>query len=156
MRSARAVARWVLWWAVLMTFWLILDHTVARDELLTGAGAAALGAFLAATAVGQADAAPLIRLRWLQPLVRLPAEVAHDLVIIFAALWRKLARGEEPASGYRRVQARSGGDAGEMTRQSLLIGIASVAPNSFVAGFDAERDEMVIHQLVATRGEAVH
>jgi hypothetical protein len=35
----------------------------------------------------------------------------------------------------------------------LLVGGRSVAPNSFVLGLDAERDVMVVHQLVVTEGE---
>ena len=92
---------------------------------------------------------------WLVPAVRLPAEVARDTVIVFAALWRRLARGEEPASGFRELPARYGGDsAAAVTRRALLVGGRSLAPNSFVVGIDPGRDVMLIHQLVVNQGEA--
>jgi hypothetical protein len=96
-----------------------------------------------------------VRAAWLMPAIRLPAEVARDTVIVFAALWRRLARGEEPASGFRELPARYGGDsAAAVTRRALLIGGRSLAPNSFVVGIEAGRDVMLIHQLVVNQGEA--
>jgi hypothetical protein len=82
----------------------------------------------------------------------LPGQVARDTMIVFAALWRRLARGIEPPSGFLEVPVRSGGDSAEdRSRRVLLTGAGSVAPNSFVLGIDA-RDVMVIHQLVVTEG----
>ena len=152
---AHRTVTWLVWWAVLMAFWIILDWSVAPDELLAGAGAAALGAFLAELAGHQAAAQLRVRPAWLVPAVRLPAEVARDTVIVFAALWRRLARGEEPASGFRELPARYGADsAAAVTRRALLVGGRSLAPNSFVVGIDPGRDVMLIHQLVANQGEA--
>ena len=37
------------------------------------------------------------------------------------------------------------------TRRALLVAGKSVAPNTFVLGLDAERDVMVVHQLVLTK-----
>ena len=152
---AHRTVTWLVWWAVLLAFWIILDWSVAPDELLAGAGAAAIGAFLAELAGHQAGIRLRVRGRWLVPAVRLPAEVARDTVIVFAALWRRLARGEEPASGFRELPARYGGDSGvAVTRRALLVGGRSLAPNSFVVGIDAGRDVMLIHQLVVNQGEA--
>jgi hypothetical protein len=39
------------------------------------------------------------------------------------------------------------------TRRALLIGAASLAPNSIAAGLDKNTGAMVIHQLVANEGE---
>ena len=43
-----------MWWVLLMSFWVILDDSIAADELLAGAGAAALGRLLAELAFHQA------------------------------------------------------------------------------------------------------
>lgn len=153
---ARRVGAWLVWWVLLMSFWVILDDSVASDELLAGAGAAALGAFLAELAFHQAATRFRMRIEWVLSALGLPAQVAQDTVIVFAALWRRLAHGEEPASGFRAVPARYGSNTAEgETRRVLLIGGRSVAPNAFVLGIDPDRDVMIIHQLVANEGEAV-
>jgi multisubunit Na+/H+ antiporter MnhE subunit len=145
----------VTWWVLLMSFWVILDDSIAVDELLAGAGAAALAAFLAELVTYQAAARLRMRAEWVAPLLRIPGQVARDTVIVFAALWRRLARGEEPPSGFRRLPVRYGDDTAEgKTRRALLVGGKSIAPNSFVLGIDSGTDTMVIHQLVANEGEA--
>jgi len=138
-----------------MSFWVVLDDSIAVDELLAGAGAAALGAFLAELIGHQAATRFRMRIEWLVPALSLPVQVARDTVIIFGALWRRLAHGTLPPSGFREVPVRYGGDTAEdRTRRTLLIGGRSVAPNSFALGIDEERGVMVIHQLVIPRDEA--
>ena len=138
-----------------MSFWVILDDSIATDELLAGAGAAAIGAFLAELVTYQAATRLRMRAEWAVPALRLPKEVARDTGIVFAALWRRLARGEEPASGFRALPVRYGDNtAGGKTRRALLTGGMSFAPNTFVLGIDQDRDVMIIHQLVVNQGEA--
>jgi len=152
---ARRVGAWLTWWVLLMSFWVILDDSIATDELLAGAAAAAIGAFLAELVTYQAATRLRMRIEWAALAFRLPAEVARDTGIVFAALYRRLARGEEPPSGFRALPARYGDEtAGGKTRRALLVGGTSVAPNTFVLGIDRERDVMVIHQLVVNQGEA--
>ncbi|MBO0773257.1 MAG: Na+/H+ antiporter subunit E [Actinobacteria bacterium] len=153
--AARRVVAWLVWWVVLMSFWIVVDDSIARDELLAGAGAAALGAFLAELVSYQAATRFRMRAEWLTPALRLPWQVAADTVIIFAALWRRLTRGEEPRSGFRELPARFGDDSDEgVTRRALYVGGRSVAPNTFVLGIDSGRDVMIVHQLVVTEGKA--
>jgi len=154
--APRRVGAWLVWWVLLMSFWVILDNSIEPDELLAGAGAAALGAFMAEVACYQAATRFRMRIGWAVPALSLPGRVASDTAIVFAALWRRLARAEEPPSGFRQVPVRYGSDTAEdETRRVLLIGGNSVAPNSFVLGLDAEREVMVIHQLVVNQGEPV-
>jgi multisubunit Na+/H+ antiporter MnhE subunit len=152
---ARRVGAWLAWWVLLMSFWVILDDSIATDELLAGAGAATLAAFLAELVTHQAAARVRIRARWLAQAIELPGQVAGDTVIVFAALWRRLARAEEPPSGFRVLPVAYGEDtpAGE-TRRALLVGGKSIAPNTFVLGIDKATNTMVIHQLVVNEGEA--
>lgn len=132
-----------------MSLWVILDDSIALDELLAGAGAAAVAAFLAELVTHQAATRFRMRVGWMVPALSLPGEVARDTVIVFAALWRRLARGEQPPSGFREIPARFGDDSDEgVTRRVLLVGGRSVAPNTFVLGIDRERNVMVVHQLV--------
>lgn len=152
---ARRTGAWLTWWVLLMSFWVILDDSIATDELLAGAGAAVLAAFLAELVTRQAAARVRIRARWLARILELPGQLAGDTVIVFAALWRRLAHGEEPPSGFRVVPVPYGDDTAEgKTRRALLVGGKSIAPNSFVLGIDKDTNSMVIHQLVANEGEA--
>jgi multisubunit Na+/H+ antiporter MnhE subunit len=154
-RAGRRAGNWLAWWVLLMAFWVVLDYSVDADELLAGAGAAALGAFLAEFAADQAGARFSMRARWLVPALRLPGEVVRDTVIVFAALWRRLAHGVDPPSGFRELPVRYGDNTAEgMTRRVLLIGGRSLAPNAFVLGIDPGRSVMVIHQLVVSEGKA--
>ncbi|MDX6334188.1 MAG: hypothetical protein QOG05_1528 [Streptosporangiaceae bacterium] len=152
---ARRAGAWLTWWILLMSFWVILDDSIATDELLAGAGAAVLAAFLAELVTYQAAARVRMRAEWLARVISLPGQVAQDTVTVFGALGRRLARGEEPPSGFRTLPVRYGDDTAEgKTRRALLIGSRSVAPNSIALGIDKDRDVMVIHQLVVDEGEA--
>jgi multisubunit Na+/H+ antiporter MnhE subunit len=149
------VGAWVTWWVLLMSFWVAADDSIATDELLAGAGAAAIAAFLAELVSYQAATRLRMRIEWAAAALRLPGQVARDTVIVFAALWRQLARREQPPSGFRELPARYGDDtAAGKTRRALLVGEGSVAPNSFVLGIDRDRSVMVVHQLVVNHGGA--
>ena len=153
--TARRAGAWVVWWALLMSFWVVLDDSIALDELLAGAMAAALGATVAELATHQAKTRLRIRIEWVVPALGLPRQVAGDTLIVFAALWRRLVHGQEPDSGFREVPVRYGTETAEgKTRRVLLIGGRSVAPNALALGIDADRDVMLIHQLVVNEGEA--
>lgn len=153
MPLARRAGAFVTWWVLLMSFWMVLDDSIALDELLAGAGAATLGALLAELISYQTGFRFRMRAEWLGPAVRLPADIARDTFIVLAALWRRLARGQEPDSGFRELPVRYGGDSDEdRTRRVLLVGGKSLAPNTFVLGIDEDRDVLVTHQLVIREG----
>jgi len=147
--AARRVGAWLVWWVLLMSFWVMIDDSIATDELLAGAGAAALAALLAEMVTYQAATRFRMRIGWLVPAGRLPGQVVRDTVIVYRALWRRLAHGEQPPSAFVELPARFGDDSPEgVTRRFLLVGGTSVAPNTFVLGIDSERDVMVVHRLV--------
>jgi multisubunit Na+/H+ antiporter MnhE subunit len=152
---SRRIRSWLAWWVVLMGFWVAVDDSIGLAELGAGAGAAALGAFVAEVAGHQAATRFSVRPEWLLPAVKLPVQVARDTVIVFGALWNRLVHGEQPASGFRELPARFGNDTNEsVTRRVLLVGANSLAPNTFVLGIDEDRDVMVVHQLVVNQGRA--
>ena len=72
---ARRAGAWLVWWVLLMSFWVILDDSIALDELLAGAGAAALAAFLAELVSHQAGTRFRMRVEWLVPALGLPGQV---------------------------------------------------------------------------------
>src|ERR1700732_738912 len=99
---------WLIWWVLLMSLWVMLDDSLATDELLAGAGAAALAALVAEVAGYQAATRFRMRITWLVPALRLPGQVAGDMVIVYAALWRRLARGAQPDSAFATDPGRWG------------------------------------------------
>jgi multisubunit Na+/H+ antiporter MnhE subunit len=146
---ARRVGSWLVWWVLLMSFWVMIDDSLNTDELLAGAGAAALAAAFAELVTYQAATRFRPRIEWLAPALRLPGQVVGDLIIVYRALWRRLAHGEQPPSAFLELPARPGDGTPEgMTRRVLLIGGTSIAPNTFALGIDSERDVMVVHRLV--------
>ena len=152
---ARRVGSWLVWWILMMSFWVMLDDSINTDELLAGAGAAALAAFFAELVTYQAATRFRMRIEWLVPALSLPGQVIRDTGIVFAALWRRLAHGEEPPSGFRELPFRYGDNTAEgKTRRALYIGGQSVAPNTFALGIDKDRDVMIVHQLVVNQGRA--
>ena len=105
--AARRVGSWLVWWVLMMSFWVMLDDSVSTDELLAGAGAAALAALLAELVTYQAATRFRMRIEWLVPALRLPGEVARDTVTVYRALWRRLAHGEQPPSAFLELPART-------------------------------------------------
>ena len=146
---SRRVATWVTWWVLLMSLWVAVDDSLQPDELLVGAGAAALAALAAELAGHQAALRFRVKAAWLPGALRLPGQVAHDTVLVFAALARAVVTRNPPHGEFREVPVRYGDDTplGE-TRRLLLTGARSLAPNEFVLGMDPDRDVMVVHQLV--------
>jgi multisubunit Na+/H+ antiporter MnhE subunit len=148
---SRRVITWLTWWALMMAFWVAIDDSLRSDELLAGAGAAALAAVAADLVGHQARTRYAIRAAWLPAALRLPGQVAHETFLVFAALARTLVRRQPPPAGsFTELPVRHGDDTPlGVTRRVLLTGAHSLAPNAFVLGFDADRDVMVVHQLVA-------
>src|SRR5690242_13824441 len=134
---------WLAWWVLLLSFWIAIDDSLAVDEMLAGVGAAAIAALVADVALYQAAVRLQVRPRWLVPALRLPGQVVTDTVTVYAALWRRIVRGEQPDSGFVTEPARYGDEGAEdITRRVLLIGARSLAPNTFALGIDAETDTM--------------
>src|SRR5260370_41673987 len=123
---------WLIWWVLLMSLWVMLDDSLATDELLAGAGAAAIAPLIAEVASYQAATRFRMRIRWLVPALRLPGQVVGDMVIVYAALWRRLARGAQPNSAVVTGPVRVGDDrpAGLSRPGQLIVG-RSGAPQAF-------------------------
>ncbi len=76
-----------------------------------------------------------------------------DTVLALQVLWRRLARGEQPRSGFRVIPTKFGDDSPEgVTRRALITGGRSITPNTFVVGLDRDTELMVVHQLVVNKG----
>jgi multisubunit Na+/H+ antiporter MnhE subunit len=146
---ARRAGVWLLWWVLMMSLWILVDDSLATDELLAGAGAATLAATLAEVAGYQASTWVTLRAGWLGPALRLPADTVRDTGTVLLALGRTLLTGRQPASGFLEVPVSFGDETPRArTRRALLLAGRSVAPNTFALGLDREDGVMVVHQLV--------
>ena len=105
---AHRAGSWLVWWVLMMSFWVMLDDSISTDELLAGAGAAALAALLAEVVTYQAATRFRMRIEWLVPALSLPGQVVRDTVIVYRALWRRLAHGQQPPSAFADLPARYG------------------------------------------------
>jgi len=141
-----------------MSFWMILDGSAAPDEVLTGAGAAAVAALFAQWVCTQAGVSFTLRIwpRGLAAAARLPWAVLRDTGVIMAALWRRVTSGEEPASRLRELQVPRNGEPGaeRAAQRVLLVAGRSVAPNMLALDFQGERDVLLVHELVPASGKA--
>lgn len=152
--GGRLAVSWLVWWALMMSFWVAIDDSLRADELIVGAVAAAIAAAGAVLAGRLAGVRAGFRSSWWPAAIagaaQLPGRVANETFLVFAALARSLARGGQPPSGgFREVPARYGDDTpAGVTRRILLTGARSLAPNGFVVDFDRERDVMLVHELV--------
>lgn len=152
----RRGAGWLAWWVLMMSLWVIIDDSLQFDELLAGAGAAALAALGAELATYQAS----VRFRPTRrpggrpglagrgetaaQALRVPGRVVSDTLTVFGALARTLVTGRPPDGGFAEVPvAVPPTEAGRV----LLTGLLSVAPNTFVLGLDDERGVAVVHRL---------
>jgi multisubunit Na+/H+ antiporter MnhE subunit len=152
-RKPAAVTTWLTWWVLLMSLWVAVDDSVAPDELLAGAGAAALAAMAATVTSRQAGTRYRIRVAWLPWALALPGQVASDTLAVFAVLARTVFTKVPPPRGaYREIPVRYGDDTPlGVTRRVLLTGARSLTPNAFVVDLDPERDVMLVHELVVRR-----
>jgi multisubunit Na+/H+ antiporter MnhE subunit len=144
---------WFAWWALMMGFWVAIDDLLRADELIVGAVAAALAAAAAVLVGHLAQVRAGFKSAWLPAVVGgvlgLPGRVTQETFLVFAALAKTLVRREPPSGGFREIPARYGDDSPVgATRRILLTGGKSLAPNAFVVDFDAERDVMLVHELV--------
>ncbi len=139
---------------MLVALWMLFGGTVSWAELLAGAGAATLGAFLTELMLYRAAVHPRVRMAWARAVIGLPWQVAVDILVIFRALWRQVRRGEPPPSGLRAVSIAAGGDGPlAATRRSLLLAGRSLPPNTIALGWDEHGDVLIVHQLVVTEGD---
>jgi multisubunit Na+/H+ antiporter MnhE subunit len=145
---------WFAWWALMMSFWVAIDDSLRSDELIAGAVATALAAAAAAGVGHLAQVRAGFKAAWLPAAIGgvlgLPGRVAQETFLVFAALAKSLVPGgEPPRGGFREIGVRYGDDTpAGVTRRTLLTGGNSLAPNAFVVDFDAERDVMLVHELV--------
>lgn len=140
---------WAGWWVILGALWLLLDDTVALPELIAGAIAAAAGATAVSLVRAQGILSLRPRARWTRRAWRPVVRVLPDVRLLLLALWRRVVRGQQVTSAFRAVPFRARADAAERAAgEALAIAAGSFGPNTYVLDVDAERELLLVHQLV--------
>jgi hypothetical protein len=135
------VRRWLLRWALVIGLWLVLAATWTTAEVVAAVVAGAVTATIWTHFARRGDDL-LIRPRWLLDAVRLPMQVARDLVI----LMRALPSGDEGV--FRAVPFDVRGMApDDIGRRVMLTAASSLGPNTYVVAWDIERQLVLVHQL---------
>jgi hypothetical protein len=141
-----AVRAWAGWWLASAALWLLLVDNTHGPELLVGAGVSAIAASATIVVRQQRRVVLRPRPRWVLRLWRPLVTYPRDIWLLVLALPRRRAGrfvalpshpvGDDPRGAAERV---------------LMQTAASFSPNTYVIGTDAERDLMLVHQLVRTR-----
>ena len=145
-----ATATLAAWWLAMFAAWLLLVDTVAPQELVLGAGAAAVAAGIAFTVQRRGYIRFNPRLCWLAQTPRLAWTVLADCALLAGALWRRVVKREDVQGTSIRVPFDYGGDNGRDGARRALVNLSvSLTPNSFVIDIDPEAHSLLVHQLVA-------
>jgi multisubunit Na+/H+ antiporter MnhE subunit len=149
MRTRHRIGVWLGWFVFLNVVWLALVATLNWQEEIVGVVASAVGA----TAAEAVNAQGLIHLRlklgWMAGLGTLPWRVVKETWMVFAALARQLAGGKRIEGRFVCVRFPHRSDRPEdEARRALYKLEASIAPNTYVVGYDEETGAMLLHQLV--------
>ena len=155
MGALDTVRSWVLWWLVLFGLWIVIEGTNEAMELAAGAGAAALGATLAAVVRRQDLLAFAPEPRWLVRGWRLPYGLLYEFALVAWALVPRVtgrpSRGRWVASPF----TAAGADAHSAGNRAAAQVLEDVTPNSMVAEIDRERSAALKHDLLPGHGNTV-
>lgn len=150
MSWGRRAVLWIAWWIGLMAAWLVLTSTTDPLEMAAGALAAAIAATVAELVRLQDLQAIRVRPRWLPRAAVLPRLILVDTWTLFRALWCHLLF-RRPVKGAFLALPFDPGDEDDpyaAGRRALITAAITVTPNTYVVGIDADRNLILVHQLV--------
>jgi multisubunit Na+/H+ antiporter MnhE subunit len=133
-----------------MVLWVLLTSTFRGSELVAGAIAAAVTAAAVAAVRGRERFGFRPRLRWVRRGLFVPMGIVVETWQLTVALVRH-------ATGRRRVRGAfvaipfehgPDDDPEAAARRALVTLGLSMTPNTVVVGIDADRDEILAHQLL--------
>jgi hypothetical protein len=144
------VAFWLIWWAIALGLWMLLVFKTEPAEIAAGAVAAAFAATGAELVRSRGYAPFSPELHWWRGLIRVPGEVLVDTWRMMRLLVLHFARGVPIEGRFRVVHFGScaGDDPRSQTRRAVATWLGAISPNTYVLGFDEEKDAALVHQLV--------
>jgi multisubunit Na+/H+ antiporter MnhE subunit len=144
----RHVLGWLAAWLGLFWLWLLLAGDWNRIEIVAAACGATVAATIAETARSRAGVAPRIPLRWVGRAWTVPHQIVIDFAIITWALLRSVVRREVVRGEFRAHPFPAHEGAGV---RAWAAWAAQFSPNAYVVEIDAERELVLVHDLVPHR-----
>ena len=140
---------WCAWWVAFFAIWMLLVSVLVAEEIVAGAGAAALAATVAEIVRVQDYRRFRPDPRWVIRVVRLPAPMLADCIVLARVVWRRVVRRDPISPGaFRALRFESGGDSGRAAaRRAFIVAAIAITSNTVVVGIDEEEDIMLVHQL---------
>jgi hypothetical protein len=142
------VVAWVAWWLALFWLWMLLSGDWNQIEWIAAACAAAVAATIAEIARSRAAVAPRVPLRWVGRAWTVPHQTVVDFGIITWALVRSLVRRRVVRGEFRAHPFPAGEGPGV---RAWAVWAGQFSPNAYVVEVDAERDLVLVHDLVPNR-----
>lgn len=148
----RAAVRGTLDALAVASLWLLFAGRWAGEELAAAAAVGVLGALVGAAVRHVAEEAPTPVRHHLRAVVPAYGRALADAWRVTLLLLRPPV-GRLPAGRLRRVPFAPGGDEPRDRGRRLAVTLATtLSPASYVVGFDADRDEALIHELLPRDG----
>lgn len=141
------VAEALLWWALCLGVWVVSLSAVSTAELIVAAAVSLPCGALAVAGRVSAHHAWGLRLRWLVPVLSMPAAIVGDTFSVLRSVVRR-----DPGH-FARVEVGEGrgrGSRPEGRRVASTFWI-SVAPGSYVVDIDPDTGEALLHVLGSGR-----
>jgi hypothetical protein len=149
----RHLVAWTLWWIALFWLWMLLVGDWNKIEWIGGACAATVAATVAEltrAASREPIRVPLERLRASATVLPI---VFADFAIVVYVLLASLARRKVVRGSFveRPFEAGPKTTPGGAAHRAWTILLAGYSPNAYVLDIDAERDVVLLHDLVPWR-----
>ena len=144
---------WTAWWLALFWLWLFLTGDWNRIEVIGAACGAAVAATVAELVRASARQPLTVPLERLQAAASVPPIIVADFGIVMWALLRSLAQRRVVRGLFitRSFAAGAKTTPGGQLHRAWTVWLAGFSPNAYVIEIDAERDTVLIHDLVAWR-----
>jgi len=142
----RHVRAWLTFWLALFWLWMLLVGEWNHIEWIAGASAAAIAASLAEAARTRAHAGVRVPLEWIGKAATALPMVFVDFGIVMLALFRR-----QRGTFVRRSFPGGGDDPVSVGVRAWATLMATYSPNAYVIDIDANKDVVLLHDLVPFR-----
>lgn len=147
-RWRTVVVEGAVWWVVLFAGYLVLVFPLSGGELVLGAilsVVASCGAVAGRQVSGLSWSLPR---GWWGALLRTPAAVVGDTVLLVRLLWPEFLRRGTPPGQWRTVEpAAQSGMAQEDSWPAVMGLVSSLSPGSFAVDSSAAPPTLLVHTL---------
>jgi multisubunit Na+/H+ antiporter MnhE subunit len=137
----------------MFAIWLVLVDNPHTPELVAGAVVAVLAALAGAGIMRVDSLRPQLRWSMLRRLHRPFLLLVTDSARVTVALVRATLRGRRLSGTLRHEPFAATADTrDDQARRVLSEWASSLGPNRYALGVDREREELLVHELVRSRG----